>query len=407
MGGDATVKAIDLAMTWVITFLRRKDVQKYLRMHKVDNVFSWLAKEIRSIRAKVNAAALLNAFDRGIGALEKMVSKVKYLPFVSGKAIDCLKYVKDIRLLANSHLNKVVAPVQEILEAAARRLDRSALDQLPGIVNVNNIHFRGTLPEASAVTLMRDALPPPSWLSNGAPTRFPPLVYKTWKKIVDAKVLDGWPALKPHNVESFAKMTDDIITGPARLYRILAPNSRAMSDCWVTEAVFKRLQNSADPRSAWRKHLAVWPNWNVNGQFVTYDIRAGESLKVWRGPASGQVLKDLPDRHLEGGWEQIVFNIEETDIRNDAVRQYVLNGGKHGKSIRLQKPISYDEYRKLDPAEKSRYTSMRAKINHPSISGPFDTGWGYLDFDGAGLGNRIGIPALPAQATTLSMGNKP
>lgn len=44
---------------------------------------------------------------------------------------------------------------------------------------------------------------------------------------------------------------------------------------------------------------------------------------------------------------------------------------------------------------------IREKINHPNISGPFETGWGYTDFGGAGMSGRIGLPALPGQLTTL------
>jgi hypothetical protein len=40
-------------------------------------------------------------------------------------------------------------------------------------------------------------------------------------------------------------------------------------------------------------------------------------------------------------------------------------------------------------------------INHPNISGPFEMGWGYTDFDGAGFPNRIGLPALPGQITAM------
>lgn len=43
--------------------------------------------------------------------------------------------------------------------------------------------------------------------------------------------------------------------------------------------------------------------------------------------------------------------------------------------------------------------ALRQYINHPSISGPFETGWGYTEFDGAGFSGRIGLPALPGQIT--------
>jgi hypothetical protein len=219
------------------------------------------------------------------------------------------------------------------------------------------------------------------------------------KPMVDAKVADGWPSLQPHNVESFHKLVALEIKGPARLYRVLSPNSRAMSDCWVSEKVFNDLQNAPDPRAAWRKFLAVWPDWNVNGQFVTYDIKRGESLKVWEGKASSQIKDNLPDRHLEGGWEQIVFNVPRADARNDVIRYYKLKGGK--KNI-LRDNISQEEFNALTAAKRAEYTGIREAIPHPNISGPFETGWGYTDFGGEGFLDKVGLPALPGQISSFA-----
>lgn len=398
MGGDATIRAVELAMTWVITFLRRRDVQKYLRLHKVDEVFKWLAVEIKALRGKVNVGALLQAFDRGIKVLEDMVNKVSYIPKIGAKAKACLEEVRNIRHVADQYLGKALRPVQDTLDTIVMRLERGSMERQRGILNANNIHYRGALPEASAVTLMRNAEPPPTWLSKGKNLEFPPLKYIDYEHLVSANVKKGWPPLSQQNIESFATLATIEIRGPARLYRILAPNSRAMSDCWVTEEVFKRLQAQVDPKAAWRQHLAVWPDWNVNGQFVVYDIKPGESLKAWHGKASTQLKQSLPNHHLEGGWEQIVFNVPRADRRNDTMRYYTLNGGK---ASRLQNAITQEQYFQLSREEQRRYVGLREAINHPNISGPFDTGWGYTDFGGAGLGERIGLPSLPGQTTKL------
>jgi hypothetical protein len=172
-----------------------------------------------------------------------------------------------------------------------------------------------------------------------------------------------------------------------------------MSDCWISDEVFKKIQASPDPRAAWRKYLAVWPDWNVNGQFVIYDIKPGETLKVWRGEAASQSKRNLPDCHLEGGWEQIVFNLAKTDSRNDVLRYYKLKGGKNNQ---LRGAINQEEYEKLTPLQRREYTGIREKINHPNISGPFETGWGYTDFGGNGFTEKIGLPALSGQTTKLA-----
>lgn len=179
-----------------------------------------------------------------------------------------------------------------------------------------------------------------------------------------------------------------------------------MSDCWVTQEVFERLQNAPNPKEAWRRYLAVWPDWNVNGQFVIYDIKAGESLNTWRGAASSQVKDNLPGQHLEGGYEQIVFNIERSSAKNDVLMYYPVQG-RNGKNPKLGKPLTQAQAdaatagmnRMQKQAFFDKHLSVRQQIRHPNISGPFETGWGYNEFDGAGLSSRIGLPALPGQTT--------
>ncbi|MES2743161.1 MAG: hypothetical protein V4754_19730, partial [Pseudomonadota bacterium] len=268
-----------------------------------------------------------------------------------------------------------------------------------GRLDAHNIHFRGDLPEAAAVTLMRRE-PLPTWLNRGEPSKWTSADYRAEKDRVAKAVKDEYPNLSKENVESFHRLRTAIISGPERLYRIISPSSRGMSDCWVTEKVFRKLQSQPDPRSAWRRYLAVWPHWNVNGQFVVYDVKRGESLKVWRGEAAAQKLdkKILPDRHLEGGWEQIVFNIERGDAHNDVVRQYERMGPQ---KTQLGNPIDYPAYSALSREEKANYQGIREEIKHPNISGPFETGWNYTDFDGAGFGEKLGLPVLAGQTTIL------
>ncbi|MFC5476641.1 hypothetical protein [Massilia suwonensis] len=397
-GADKITEGVEAAMSWIISFLRRRKVQEYLKAHKVDEVLKWLATEIKAVRAKINVGELTAAFDRTIKVVEVMANKVELVPILGSKAKQALVEVKRIRMQADKYFAEALKPVQHVVDSAIMKLEREALQQQKGIVDVRNVHFRGTLPEAKAVSLMRNARTRPTWLSDGASLRWAQAKVASARPVVAAKVKDGWPNLTDGNIQSFHKLASAEIKGPERLYRILSPNSRAMSDCWVSEKVFNDIQNSSDPRAAWRKFLAVWPDWNANGQFVIYDIKPGESLKVWRGPASGQTKEFLPDAHLEGGWEQIVFNVARTDSRNDVVRFYKLKGGQ--KNI-LQQAISQTEFNKLSDVQKKEYVSIRETITHPNISGPFETGWGYTDFEGAGFAGKIGLPNLPGQSTVL------
>lgn len=159
--------------------------------------------------------------------------------------------------------------------------------------------------------------------------------------------------------------------------------------------------------------MAVCLQWNSNGQFVIYDIPAGQSLKVWRGPASAQSLTQPPNvlkgKYLEGGEEQIVFNLTERSQKvdgfdgpayahpyNDGYRFY-----KRNPDGSLTNPLEYNEFQKLPPAEKEGYIGVRDKINHPNISGPFHTGWIASDYDNA-LPERLGLPDVAGQVTQLA-----
>jgi len=390
--------AVDASMTCVIALLRRETCQQYLRRLKVDDVFAWLAKEIKQVKAKTTPGALLRAFDKGVKTTRGLVAKVEHIPRVGAKAKAALDTIVWVRAKADEGLKKACGPIEEILDAIVMRLGKESLRLRHGILDTKNVHYRGPIPESAAVTLMRTTDPKPSWLSSAATLTNPPLKASEEIDFVEKKIKEGWPTLSNKNIESFHKLKNIEIKGPARLFRIVSPNSRAMSDCWVSEKIFNDIQNSPDPRTAWRKFLAVWPDWNGNGQFVIYDIKPGERLKAWQGPAAGQTRDDLPEGHLEGGWEQIAFNISRTDSRNDVTRHYKIEGANKDS---LGSPIDRSEYDSLPNSQKSEYLEIREAIRHPNISGPFETGWGYTDFSGDGFGHRIGLPTLPGQLTHL------
>lgn len=120
------------------------------------------------------------------------------------------------------------------------------------------------------------------------------------------------PPLAKWLVETFAnkgkRIQADAIEGPARLYRIVDPSNEGAGVFWMTEAEFKSIKN----RDEWRSKFAVKPEWNQNGWVVEYEVKAGESLNVWRGPAASQDLNGT-DYYLEGGGEQIVFFPQKRD----------------------------------------------------------------------------------------------
>ena len=394
-GLNHVIKAVDEAMTWVITLLRKRDVQKYLRQRKVDEVFKWLADAIRKVRGKISARELLKAFDKGIALMKQLLGKVEWLPKIGARAKETIAMVEKVRKLADAQIAKAVAPLQTILDRIIHRLDMEHMVQRSGILNASNVHFRGTLPEARAVTLMREAEPLPSWLSKGREGKWAEQDLADGKKAM-VKYPD-WPKLNDKNIRSFHTMKAVEIKGPAKLFRVTSPSNGAMGDCWVPEDVWKKILAAPDPKAAWRKYSAVWPDWNPNGQFVVLEIKEGETLKAWRGPAASQAKdKDLNlNAHLEGGWDQLIVKVEKDHW--DSTRYY-MRGGGHGET--LHPPgLSRAEWAALSKSKQQAYTPIREKINHPNIKGPLDTGWGPTDFDAQLRDAKIGLPALPGQVT--------
>jgi hypothetical protein len=412
-GGMAAAKSVDAAMTWVIAFLRRREVQVFLNSKRIDEVFQWLAAEIKAFGEKINPAALTAAFDRGIKVLEHLANRVSLVPIIGGKAKNALAQVQEVRKKADKHLAEALAPVHGFLKEILMKLELQILQKQNGIVDTANVHFRGVIPESHAVALMRKKNP--KFLSSTGDLYHGPVKLTDAQRLVNRMSsefdahgrriasADRFPHLTDQSILSFHTLTHHAVRGPARLFRILSPSSRGMSECWVSEEVFKRLQSAPDPKEAWRRYLGVWPDWNANGQFVVYDIKAGETLNAWKGLAASQTKKDLPGRHLEGGWEQIVFNIEHRDARADTMR-YFKKGMKKNSLANSMTQSEVDALTAgMNKHQKTiffeNHIAIREQINHPNITGPFDTGWGNSEFDGAGFSGRIGLPALPGQVT--------
>ena len=406
-GGIAIKNTVEGAMATVVAFLRRREVQVFLKAKKVDEVFQWLAKEIKLVHGRINSAAIKAAMDRALTVLESMANRASIVPSIGEKAKAALEQVKMVRLMADKHIAGTLKPVQDVINEIILGLEKQILEKQNGIVNVSNIHFRGVIPEAQAIAIMRKRRP--KWLSSANDNFFESVEPDEARRLVDRMSRNGppgdrFPTLSDQSIASFHTLIPHPIRGPARLYRILSPGSRGMSDCWVSEEIFKKLQGSADPKATWRRHLAVWPDWNANGQLVVYDVKKGETLNTWRGAASSQEKMSLSNQHLEGGWEQIVFNIDRNDHRVDTISYYRKPSGKNKK---IGTPLTQTEVDKITANMNARqkalffedHIALRESINHPNISGPFETGWGYSEFDGAGYSWKIGLPELPGQVT--------
>lgn len=410
-GLNHIVKAVDEAMTWVITLLRRREVAKYWKHLRWDRLFGELANQVRSVRDMINPSALSQAFDRAISLMRNLLGEVASLPWIGSRAQACVDMVVSIRNVADKHLGKALKPVQDIMDAIIHRLQIEDLIQRRGVVDAGNVHFSGTLPEAHAVTLMKRVEPKPSWLSEGAEGKNTPLIASEERQRVNKRATQDYPDLNNDQIASFAKgMRPDVLKGPMRLYRVVSPSNLAANADWMTEEMFNKLKQASEPRSAWRKFFAVWPNWNPNGQFVIYELKAGEQLKVWRGPTSSQTLDNLDDYHLEGGYEQIKFDARidyapDGSIPRDAAGKPILSLQDKMEFYQVDEvtgatrpsTMTYARWKDLPAHEQVKYASLRQEITNPRIIGPFDTGWGSIDFGTQINDVKLGLPNLPGQ----------
>lgn len=121
---------------------------------------------------------------------------------------------------------------------------------------------------------------------------------------------------------------------------------------------------------------------------MKYEVADGETLHVWRGPAASQKLDGTP-YHLEGGADQIVFyptpdNMAATRPRVDANTGQPLPG-------RGGQPDSRVEW--TDVTGRKVAAPIRDQATDPHVKGPFETNWGFSDWN-ADEAKRI-ILAVP------------
>lgn len=136
-GGNHVIKAVNHALTWLVTLLRREAFQRYLKAHKVDNVFRYFTIQIRVIHRRISRSTLIAAFDTGIGMLKGLVAKVERIPIVGPKAQQALGTVLWVRQRADAKFKEISKMIDEIFDAIVLRLEREAIMHQRGIVNVN------------------------------------------------------------------------------------------------------------------------------------------------------------------------------------------------------------------------------------------------------------------------------
>ena len=370
----AANRACDAALPKITEYLQHNRVLKWATDGKIPDMYRFLAKTIRDMSEKLSPAKLGRLLDEKIGDLKALLYKIRpIVPSTVREHIDdFLKLIGATQRGMGNAIQQFVQPVRTVLKVLAKRLDDQAWR-----VQVYQINRGWIAPmsESGAAKLINAK--PPKWAKKRPKVmKFPPLDPQDPEIKALLAANKNHPRLQDWIIETFSKKNGgvraDVITGPAKLYRVVDPSGEGAGIFWMTEEEFKALRN----RDEWRERFAVKPDWNQNGWFVEYEIKVGENLPVWRGPAASQELKGT-DRYLEGGGEQIVFFPEH---RDEMVQALPRIDGETGASIK-------DYGGNVDTrVEFTAVTGdvvpvkLRKKINDPRIKGPVETGWGATDY---------------------------
>jgi len=369
----ATNRACDAALPKLTEYLQHNRVAKWATKDKLPDMYQFVAKTIREVSDKISSAKLSSLLDEKIGDLKALLQKIRpIVPSTIREQIDdALKFLDAKRRVIGGAIQEFTQPVKTVLKVFAKKLD----DQAWRVeIHRTNRGWIAPISESGSAKLINAKRP--KWAQKIAGgMKFPPLDPDKVDIGRLSREHPKHPKLENWIVETFSErggMRADAILGPAKLYRVIDPTNEAGGIFWMTEAEFKAIKN----RDEWRAKFAVKPEWNQNGWVVEYEIKAGESLPVWRGPAASQELKGT-DCYLEGGGEQIVFSSASRDEMVQAMPRVDPTTGasvtdRYGK---VDRRVEFS-----DVAGNSIPAKLRARITDPRIKGPIETGWGATDY---------------------------
>jgi hypothetical protein len=311
-------------------FLARPEVRKALKALKWDNPYKELAKLARKLASEINVSALLKAMDEAIAVLKKLTNLIGRWgsAAMKTKVGELLAMVKRIREQANHKLGEVLAPVQHWVNKLARRLEIEADMNYRAYTNTINPHAFTRPSQTAELEAMKAHKP--AWVDKGVP--------KKYREMRTSPQAEGWPDIsgsaRPPLEGAFKTFHDaaHIEYAPGTvLYRIVDPGSVDNSICWMTKGEFDKLKSKDD----WRRHFAVWGDWNKNGEFVTYVVPAGKPLRGWEGVTASQADK-TGQFLLEGGARQIVLDPKDLEKSFLGKRQATGWGySNHGESVSM------------------------------------------------------------------------
>jgi hypothetical protein len=367
-------RACDAALPKITEYLQHSRVAQWATKGKLPDVYKFVAKTIREASEKITPARLSSLLNEKFNDLKALLQKIRpIVPSIIREQIDdLLKFIDANRRAISNAVQEFTQPVRIVLRVFAKKLD----DQAWRVeIYRTNRGWIAPISESGSAKLINAK--PPKWAKK-LPKRmkFPKVEPEDPNVQAMIKSHPTHPPLQDWIVETFSKERGGLragaIKGPAKLYRVVDPSNEAGGIFWMTEAEFKAIKD----RDAWREKFAVKPEWNQNGWVVEYEVKAGEELAVWRGPAASQELKGT-NRYLEGGGEQIVFF---PGSRDEMVQAMPRINRETGMSLtdsagNVDRRVEY-----TDVTGEIAPTKLRAHITDPRIKGPIETGWGATDY---------------------------
>jgi hypothetical protein len=369
----AAGKACDAALPKITEYMQHNRVAKWATDGKLPDIYQFVAKTIREAGDKLNPARLKAMLDEKFDDLKALLVKIRPIvpSNVRERLDELLKFVDAKRRTISGAVQTFAKPVQTVLKVIAKKLD----DQAWKVETYRtNRGWIAPISESGSARLINAK--PPRWAKKlGKKMKFPALEMTPEKIEELMQAHPKHPRIGEGIIKTFAsnagRIHADTLKGPAKLYRIVDPSNEGGGIFWMTDAEFKAIKN----RDEWRSRFAVKPEWNQNGWVVEYEIKAGEELPVWRGPAASQKLEGT-DYYLEGGGEQIVFFPGRRDEMIQALPRINRETGlpletREGVDRRVE---FIDVTGEMAPAK------LRSRITDPHITGPKETSWGASDY---------------------------
>lgn len=370
----AAHRACDAALPKITEYLQHNQVVKWATDGKLPDMYKFVGKTIRDAEEKLSQAILSRLFDEKIGDLRSLLQKIRPIVPSSIRELvdDFIQLFNKQQRTISGAIQEYVQPVRTVLKVVAKRLDDQAWHVQTYRTNRGWI---APISEKGSAKLI-NAMPPKYVKKQKQPLAHPALKLNESRMKALMRANPNHPHLEDWYVRTFSKnkggIRADTIVGPAKLYRIVDPSNEGAGVFWMTEKEYKSIKS----RDEWRSKFAVKPEWNQNGWVVEYEIKAGETLPVWRGPAASQTLEGT-NYYLKGGSEQIVFFPSNRDEMVKAMPRIDRETGKVAKdeSGNIDTRIEF-----IDVAGKMAPVKIRSRITDPRIKGPTETGWGATDY---------------------------